>query len=242
MEPRNEVSLYWRNSPPSKNAPLQTVQYSYSMSRRSTSFSRVIGTLQFGQLIFAAGGCGASGAGAGAVSITSDPGRSFSRRCSITSNHNPPQAVQRSTVISSNVTGAIAARHFGHASGFVPSGDDSLMPDSIHCDARGCNGYLAPLMWPHDPSPMLRHVLVVYLAVSVVTLLAYGVDKALAGGRRRIPENALHLLALAGGWPGAMLAMTVFRHKRRQASFVVIVWLIAIAHAVGWAWLWADHP
>src|SRR5688572_26593189 len=112
------------------------------MSRRSTSFSRVIGTLQQGQIILAAGGDVAI-AVVGAVSIASEPGRSLRRRCSITSNHNPPQPVQRSTVISSNVTGAIVARHFGQARVLAaPSDRASLMPDSIRCDAHGCNGYL----------------------------------------------------------------------------------------------------
>ena len=69
------------------------------------------------------------------------------------------------------------------------------------------------------------------------TFILYGVDKSAArAGRRRIPENTLHLLALLGGWPGALIAMPIFRHKRRKGSFVMVVWLIAMAHVVGWMW------
>ena len=80
-------------------------------------------------------------------------------------------------------------------------------------------------------------LLAVYGVMSVVTVVAYGVDKhAAERGRRRIRENTLHVLALLGGWPGALLAMPLFRHKRRKKSFGTIVWLIALAHAAGWVW------
>lgn len=87
-----------------------------------------------------------------------------------------------------------------------------------------------------DPAPKLLAALVVYTVMSVATFVAYGVDKSAARkGRRRVPTNTLHLLALLGGWPGALLAMPAFRHKRRTTSFVIVVWLIALAHVAGWA-------
>ncbi len=57
-------------------------------------------------------------------------------------------------------------------------------------------------MWP---------AAIVYLGLVAVTSLAsfaaYGFDKRRAGtGGRRVPERTLHLLALLGGWPGAILA------------------------------------
>ncbi|MGO2393156.1 MAG: DUF1294 domain-containing protein, partial [Halomonas sp.] len=40
--------------------------------------------------------------------------------------------------------------------------------------------------------------------VSVITYITYVVDKKAAiKNRRRVSEKLLHLLALAGGWPGA---------------------------------------
>lgn len=63
-------------------------------------------------------------------------------------------------------------------------------------------------------------VLEAYVAVSVLTLLTYGYDKYRAQrGGRRTPESTLHLLALAGGWPGALLAQRLFRHKTKKRPF-----------------------
>ena len=60
------------------------------------------------------------------------------------------------------------------------------MPDSIHRDRHACNGYLAECV-PFDRlSPLMTTILAAYAAMSVVTFIAYGVDKSSArGGRRR---------------------------------------------------------
>lgn len=64
-----------------------------------------------------------------------------------------------------------------------------------------------------------------YLATSVVTFAAYAVDKASARhGARRTPESTLHMLALAGGWPGALLAQQLLRHKSAKAEFRSVFW------------------
>ncbi|UOO82529.1 DUF1294 domain-containing protein [Uruburuella testudinis] len=48
------------------------------------------------------------------------------------------------------------------------------------------------------------------------------------GGRKhRIAEKSLHVVALAGGWPGAQLGRLVFRHKTVKASFIHRFWLMA---------------
>lgn len=80
-----------------------------------------------------------------------------------------------------------------------------------------------------------------YLAVvapmSVATFIAYGLDKRRARRKTwRIPESTLHLMELLGGWPGALLAQQVFRHKTRKASFLVVLYAIVLLHAVliGW--------
>lgn len=73
------------------------------------------------------------------------------------------------------------------------------------------------------------------LAFNAVTVLVYGYDKAIAGGRRRrVPERVLLGLALCGGSPGALLAMRLFRHKTAKRSFrnafvaVVVAQLVAV--------------
>ena len=80
-----------------------------------------------------------------------------------------------------------------------------------------------------------RTGLYVYAAMSVITFIVFGFDKLAARrGKRRVPENTLHLLSLLGGWPGALVAMQVFKHKRRKRSFVVVAWLIATGHVIAW--------
>lgn len=71
------------------------------------------------------------------------------------------------------------------------------------------------------------------ISVSVVSLAAYGYDKAIAGsGLTRVPEKVLLGLALAGGTVGAALGMVLFRHKTRKRSFWGRLLVIAAAQAI----------
>jgi uncharacterized membrane protein YsdA (DUF1294 family)/cold shock CspA family protein len=79
----------------------------------------------------------------------------------------------------------------------------------------------------------------VLLLLSLLAFFAYGFDKnAAETGRWRTPENTLHMLSLAGGWPGAWVAQRLFHHKVRKASFMAGYWATVLAHmaAVG-AWV-----
>lgn len=68
-----------------------------------------------------------------------------------------------------------------------------------------------------------------YGVVSLVTIAAYGVDKAAARrGRRRIAEQTLLFLGLFGGWPGALLAQQLLRHKTRKRSFRRVFWATVV--------------
>jgi uncharacterized membrane protein YsdA (DUF1294 family) len=59
-----------------------------------------------------------------------------------------------------------------------------------------------------------------YAGLSIVTFVVYAMDKSAATrGNWRTKESTLHLLALAGGWPGAFLAQQMLRHKSSKASF-----------------------
>jgi uncharacterized membrane protein YsdA (DUF1294 family) len=77
--------------------------------------------------------------------------------------------------------------------------------------------------------------LAIYLAMSVVAVLLYWRDKrqARADGWRT-PEKVLHAVELLGGWPGALIAQQLFRHKTRKVSFQLVFWLIVLVHQVFW--------
>ena len=83
---------------------------------------------------------------------------------------------------------------------------------------------LAVGIWWLGLDPLLSWL----LSAMLITFLAYGYDKAIAGSRRvRVPEGVLLALALAGGTLGSLAGMQVFRHKTRKTSFRMKFWLIA---------------
>ncbi len=75
----------------------------------------------------------------------------------------------------------------------------------------------------------------VYLAMSVTTFTAFALDKRRAKlGKWRISEKTLLVMSLAFGWPGAMLAMKLVRHKTKTRKFVFGVPAIAVIHGIAW--------
>ena len=56
-------------------------------------------------------------------------------------------------------------------------------------------------------------------------------------GHHRIPESTLHTLELAGGWPCALLAQRLFRHKTTKASYRVAFWTMVALHVTALAGL-----
>ncbi|MCC5884781.1 MAG: DUF1294 domain-containing protein [Halomonas sp.] len=80
-------------------------------------------------------------------------------------------------------------------------------------------------------------LLAAYVLLSVITFAMYGIDKAAAGkGRRRIPEATLLFAGLIGGWPCALVAQRVFRHKTRKQPFQAIFWCGVVFNCglLGW--------
>lgn len=77
----------------------------------------------------------------------------------------------------------------------------------------------------------------VYLAASLVAFAAYALDKSAARNDRwRTQESTLHLFALAGGWPGALAAQRLLRHKSRKQSFQFVFWVTVILNCCALAW------
>jgi uncharacterized membrane protein YsdA (DUF1294 family)/cold shock CspA family protein len=85
-------------------------------------------------------------------------------------------------------------------------------------------------------------LLAAYGLLSVVAFVMYGADKSAARqGRWRTSEASLHAVALVGGWPGALVARPVFRHKTTKQPFRTVFWLTVIANCLALAWLaWAQ--
>lgn len=82
-----------------------------------------------------------------------------------------------------------------------------------------------------------QFVLGIYLIMSAFAFAMYRADKRRAGGGAwRVSEATLHTIELFGGWPGALAAQRVFRHKWRKPSYMAVFWLIVALHALGWAW------
>ncbi|MCR9075898.1 MAG: DUF1294 domain-containing protein [bacterium] len=82
---------------------------------------------------------------------------------------------------------------------------------------------------------LIKAVIIHYLLFSVVSALMHYADKRRAArGTRRIPERSLHSMELVGGWPGALLATRMIRHKTSKQSYMWKLYAIAILHAGGW--------
>ncbi len=75
------------------------------------------------------------------------------------------------------------------------------------------------------------------VSAGVVAFVYYALDKAFAkAGTGRIPEMLLHLLALTGGFIGALIGMLAFRHKSNVRSHPLFLPVIIIS-AVLWGGL-----
>jgi uncharacterized membrane protein YsdA (DUF1294 family) len=72
-------------------------------------------------------------------------------------------------------------------------------------------------------------VLPAALGLNLMTFYTYWQDKhAARQGAWRIKEDTLHLLGLAGGWPGAWFAHQILRHKSSKQAFRAVYWATAI--------------
>ncbi len=77
-------------------------------------------------------------------------------------------------------------------------------------------------------------ILIYYLVlINVFTFYLFGLDKYRAGRRKkRISEKNLFLAALAGGTPGALAGMYIFRHKTTHRKFTMGLPALLLAQTV----------
>lgn len=85
-------------------------------------------------------------------------------------------------------------------------------------------------------------VLGLYLVASIVTFFAYAWDKNAAIGKHwRTQESTLHLFSLVGGWPGALAAQRLLRHKSTKESFQAAFWGTVVLNCGALIWLLSPY-
>jgi uncharacterized membrane protein YsdA (DUF1294 family) len=83
---------------------------------------------------------------------------------------------------------------------------------------------------------------IAYVVLSLITFGAYAWDKSSARmGAWRTAEGSLHLLGLAGGWPGALIAQQMLRHKSKKTSFVAVLWATVLINGAVFLWLHTER-
>lgn len=84
-------------------------------------------------------------------------------------------------------------------------------------------------------------LLTAIVALSAIAYLMYWLDKwAAQRGRQRTAESSLHLVSLAGGWPGALIAQQQFRHKTIKQPFQSVFWGTVVLNVIALCWLVAS--
>ena len=99
---------------------------------------------------------------------------------------------------------------------------------------------------PRGGSMIGLKIYLIYIgALSLVTLVFYGIDKARAvDGAWRIPEKVLLILSAVGGALGGLCAIYLFRHKTRKWYFPFVNIFALVVHVgllvfiMGNAFLW----
>jgi len=87
---------------------------------------------------------------------------------------------------------------------------------------------LGDLSWP---------LLALYLVSSAVTFCVFALDKSAARKNQwRTRERTLHLMALIGGWPGALIAQKLLHHKSKKSSFQLVFWGTVILNCGTLVW------
>ena len=123
----------------------------------------------------------------------------------------------------------------------APARAAARRPGSALPGALATMAYALLIAWATRTGRLPLEAMFVPLALSVITFVVYALDKhAAQTGRWRTPESTLHLLELAGGWPGAWIAQQTLRHKSRKPGYRVVYWMMVVLHAaalVAWCWM-----
>ncbi len=76
------------------------------------------------------------------------------------------------------------------------------------------------------------------IVLSGIAFELFRADKSAAQrGAWRVSESTLHAVDVLGGWPGALIARQLFRHKTTKQPFVAIFWATVLANCAILTWL-----
>jgi uncharacterized membrane protein YsdA (DUF1294 family) len=85
-----------------------------------------------------------------------------------------------------------------------------------------------------------------YLLMSSLAFLLYAKDKQAAiKHHRRISEQTLWMVGLLCGWPGALIAQKLLRHKTSKPYFLIVFRLTVLVNMgllLGFYWLYFREP
>ena len=96
-----------------------------------------------------------------------------------------------------------------------------MIGDSSQIRIYRCNGKM-----------ILRAIIIYLICINILTFLVFGIDKWKARrGKWRIPEATLIGMSIAGGGIGALLGMSLFRHKTQKRKFTLGIPAILLVQA-----------
>lgn len=93
--------------------------------------------------------------------------------------------------------------------------------------------FVASLYLLNYPTFMISYLLL----ISGTTYSLYALDKVVSNHSRwQIPESLFHLASVLGGWPGAVFAQSLLRHKPISPSFNACFWLSVFLSLTLYTW------
>ncbi|SFD34722.1 DUF1294 domain-containing protein [Pragia fontium] len=86
-------------------------------------------------------------------------------------------------------------------------------------------------------------LLFLYILSSLLAFIFYLRDKIAAKNDEwRVKESTLLWLGLIGGWPGALIAQQIYRHKTSKTKFQLLFWPTVIINCLALAWWIIQQP
>lgn len=115
---------------------------------------------------------------------------------------------------------------------------ESMAPGRSNIPPLFAAGFLAFVFIAVIAGRLPGAVLALYIVASIVAFFAYAFDKSAARRNQwRTKESKLQLFALLGGWPGALAAQRLLRHKSAKASFQATFWVTVVLSCGVLGWL-----